>query len=948
MRKMIQRGIVVLLGIIMGGLLLLTEAVYASEEVKCEWGSAFAEADADRAEESSDGITDITDTEKNEIYEEGILPIKITRDDGIEITPKDKEVININTMLLFSAGMGVRKDLFVYRKGTDKEYGDVDGLLSEKTDLQYSVSFDKGVTFGDWQSSDHGIVCISPAVYRDGEYCIKFRKLQQFVINKNRAETMRKAERDAEDCEDSKDAEKTEAEEEKVEAEGGNTEAEEGKAEEAAEGESRGEEPEEEGSEDMAEGGTKSQDEDLTDEKKEKEEKKEDRKEVKERREQQEVNGPSAEEKIHMAEEIALNEGIHVIESGLYYVNLDTAPPALILYSDAEEGEWKNKGVKCTVRINDTGSLPAWIRITYDDNNVAEESFGYDTGMSGAQKEFFINSESSSETGTELVVEAADRAGNRMKINRRIGIDKTKPEISIKGLEDGKVYGKPVSVSVTGTDLFPDSVCVGYTVRRIICGTEETVVQSAKTLSECNEGVLFETDTDGDYVIECHAADRAGNESGIVKRSFRVDSTPPGLKLEGINNGACLRGDAALRITACDNYESGYCVNIKGTVKHEGTGKELKLADYRTEGLISSNTYLFKDDGDYELSIEVRDSAGNLCSDGIGFTIDRTAPKISLSDNINTSEELVTNEPPVIRFGVKESNYQSTLVSYELNSVYGNEKKAECKASEWFMNSASDEFSVLVEEEGSYELVINAVDGAGNTSSKTVRFKLDMTSPQIDYVENLNKKYIKKFKLPENFNEYIKDQGEVSYQTYINSRNYDETEQIEEDGKYVLKVSAVDDAGNQTEKTVEFIVDGTMPRIIIDGMADDGSVNKDGIIVLSLYDEGDYFKSVRINGEEMISAEGQETVEIPIPEYGDYKIDVEAADMADNILTQTIEAKCANASPVEKGVTTVRTLKQTEKGSHKGLRVFLIIMTVLILGGSIVVFTLYNIKACGK
>jgi hypothetical protein len=158
----------------------------------------------------------------------------------------------------------------------------------------------------------------------------------------------------------------------------------------------------------------------------------------------------------------------------------------------------------------------------------------------------------------------------------------------------------------------------------------------------------------------------------------------------------------------------------------------------------------------------------------------------------------------------------------------------------------------------------------------------------------------------------------------------------------------VDDAGNQTEKTVEFIVDGTMPRIIIDGMADDGSVNKDGTIVLSLYDEGDYFKSVRLNGEEMVSAEGQETVEIPIPEYGDYKIDVEAADMADNILTQTIEAKCANASPVEKGVTTVRTLKQTEKGSHKGLRVFLIVMTVLILGGSIVVFTLYNIKACGK
>ena len=175
--------------------------------------------------------------------------------------------------------------------------------------------------------------------------------------------------------------------------------------------------------------------------------------------------------------------------------------------------------------------------------------------------------------------------------------------------------------------------------------------------------------------------------------------------------------------------------------------------------------------------------------------------------------------------------------------------------------------------------------------------------------------------------------------------NYDEDEEVIEDGKYVLKVSAVDDAGNQTEKSVEFIVDGTMPRVVIDGMADDGSVNKDETIVLSLYDEGDYFRSVKLNGEEAVTGDRQTSVELVIPDYGDYEIDIEAADMADNILTQTIEAKCANAAPVAVGASTVRTLKQSEvRGSNKGLRVFLIIMTVLVLAGSVVVFCYYNNK----
>ena len=96
MRKMIQRGIVVLCSMIMGGLPVLTEAVYAFERQDDKWRRPRTKTEENMTVCEDEDNTGTTGTVKNEIPEEGILPVKITRDDGIEIIPRDKEVININ------------------------------------------------------------------------------------------------------------------------------------------------------------------------------------------------------------------------------------------------------------------------------------------------------------------------------------------------------------------------------------------------------------------------------------------------------------------------------------------------------------------------------------------------------------------------------------------------------------------------------------------------------------------------------------------------------------------------------------------------------------------------------------------------------------------------------------------------------------------------------------
>ncbi len=962
MRKMIQKGIVVLLMVLIGGYSLNINGVYAMTK-------------------KSDATLD-----------ERVLPVKITRADGIVINPRERETINTNTQLEFTMDKQPLEDMFEYEKGIYDEYAKAEELLKVSAKCQYSISNDKGMSYSNWEDIEGDGLRLAPGAFEDGEYRIRFRKLQEYVLDEDRADAamiaaviadnMAAAEASAAREEDIEEAD-SEAEDDRA---AGNEEPDKERAgTEANDNDASGDGTEdnttsEDNAEDkgLADTGEKGDEEGMqnSDAAKDdgsishddrvqsvsgnsaveicKEEKEDEEKEEKVKTEYEEETDDTpvrkkeaeiCEETIQAAEQIIREEGRHSMESVCYTVIIDTAAPVLELICDADDGEWVNTNVKCSVKINDTGSGPAGLKVSFDNNALSDESFTSDNSTSGTGRSFVLSNETGSDSGGELVIEAVDRAGNVSILKRRIGIDKTAPSITLDGVQEGKIYNKAAAVSVTGDDDHASGVCVGYSVKRMVMGTEETIAASAMTLDELKGKELCLLDVDGDYVVECHASDRAGNTSRAIRKSFRVDTTAPGILLEGIMDKAVLNKEGALKITAFDNFEDGYNVSIKGTYKAQNGTSDLRLADYKTEGLVSSNTYYFKNDGEYELTVKASDSAGNTYEENLRFSIDRTPPLITMAEGLKIKDEMITNEPPTLNFRISENNYGTAKVFCDLKKRKGIKGFEPCKSPEWIMTGETDDFSITVEEEGSYELTVKAVDAAGNSSVKTMRFTLDMTSPQIDYIENLDRKYIKSFKLPGNFSEFIKDQNDVSYETYLNSMNYDEDEEVIEDGKYVLKVSAVDDAGNQTEKSVEFIVDGTMPRVVIDGMADDGSVNKDETIVLSLYDEGDYFRSVKLNGEEAVTGDRQTSVELVIPDYGDYEIDIEAADMADNILTQTIEAKCANAAPVAVGASTVRTLKQSEvRGSNKGLRVFLIIMTVLVLAGSVVVFCYYNNK----
>ncbi len=798
------------------------------------------------------------------VTSEGVLRVVMTRGDGINITPSDNETVCTGLPIKYEPDTSPVPELFKYKINENEKNKQVDSIIKHGIECQYSLSTDDGASFGEWNAMNANVFLLNPGSIADGEYRIRFRKLDYYYVDVP--------------------SEGSPAQDKKEATVSGNM-----------------------GPCENGDGSTDS----VT---------------------------VSARD-IKKAESIVKSEPCHAVESVSYRVLLDSVLPGVDLESDRDFDVWTSSDIKCRVIANDAGTRIKRLKITCADEVIKDETV--DGGIScGSTAEFVLSKETAGE-GEELVVEAVDGAGNVSTVSRKVKIDKTSPSVGITGVEDGGIYSSGTDLGISGEDLHPGSVVVGYTVIKTLGDKTETVAGSSGTFADLKDGVFYKAADDGDYCVEIRARDGAGNEAGPAKKFFRVDTTAPVTEYSGIPDGAVLRTDGELTVTVSDNFPDACRVSLSGSVNADGTGRDVKLSEFKMNGRSASNTYYFRNDGEYDITVMAEDKAGNINEEHISFSIDKTAPVIEIINGLKSMDEVVLNTPPTLGFRITESNYGTALVSCELKKTVDDTLK-DCKVPEWVMDSAKSDFSITIDEEGSYELNVRAVDRAGNMAGKSLKFTLDTTKPEIDYVDNLNRKYIKSFRLPDNFNEYIKDSSKVDYRAYLNSMNYDEGSEISEDGKYVLKIIAVDDAGNQAEKTVEFIVDSTAPRVVIDGMNDEGNVNRDGVLTLSLYDEEDYFTSVKVNGKEVVTGEKQKSVEVKIGEYGDYTIDIEAADMADNVLTQRIDAKCANTSPVEKGVSTVRTLKKSEaRGKNKGLKILLIVLTVLVIAGSVVVYCIY-------
>ena len=187
-----------------------------------------------------------------------------------------------------------------------------------------------------------------------------------------------------------------------------------------------------------------------------------------------------------------------------------------------------------------------------------------------------------------------------------------------------------------------------------------------------------------------------------------------------------------------------------------------------------------------------------------------------------------------------------------------------------------------IKKDGKYQLKIWTKDEAGNASiSEEKVFKIDMKKPEI-YISGI--KNNKSYKTFVNVKLHVKDENLDEKQTriYLNGKRWI-PDKIKDDGYYVLRVEALDLAGNQNVVTKKFTINKKGVHIyflqkILAGKNISEKSFRPGFQVVSL--EPVQVTEFLMNGQKVSYEWEKDKVYIkqPITENGNYRISLNAVD----------------------------------------------------------------------
>ena len=508
-----------------------------------------------------------------------------------------------------------------------------------------------------------------------------------------------------------------------------------------------------------------------------------------------------------------------------------------------------------------------------------------------------------------ITIKASDVANNESQYTFCYEIDSIKPEVYFTGIENGGIYKNNATLSISGKDdrgkVFVYYKCVYTDLNgNEICKEDECFENDNQVVANRNYS------EEGIYDVIAYAYDNNGNYSDVITCCFAVDSNAPEITIGNVENGKIYGQNVTLYAIVKEPFFENMDVNVNVELTDKNGKKYNSKLDYTVGSRLNKNIYTFSESGQYKITIAATDTSLHTSISECTFSIDRKAPCIEicyqLDDEINelpnnvlngTRPEIIGKCPRlVVRTTDDNIGHESYAILYKKD---GNDIQSKLCEKVVTTDNENAEIVIPINSEGKYVLKVIATDKAMNVSAKAIEFIVDETPPVIGYINDFNEKYLTSFVLPNQFSNYIKDMTGVSYKAYLNT-NEIKTCDIKKDGKYILQVVATDDAGNSSEEMIAFIVDETLPKIIVSGIDEDGVITKENKVKLTLFDEDDYFTKVSVNGvEKKITGDGH-TVIIETNEDLEYNISVEAVDFAGNKINKEIKAVCGNVhSPVK-------------------------------------------------
>ena len=420
----------------------------------------------------------------------------------------------------------------------------------------------------------------------------------------------------------------------------------------------------------------------------------------------------------------------------------------------------------------------------------------------------------------------------------------------------------------------------GNTVYCLKCG--ERIVAEGRLSEEGSKALLGEGQfAEGHYVLTVYMEDETGVKAeGYEKRAeFTVDTQAPVFEM-AVPSGfdSWYQGGVELYVQAEDGMPGSgidtitcYCGGeyVDTVTGNEGTFL-ISQASRRAEGA--------------EVTVMVSDKAGHRISDTRKVYIDDSIPQIKME---GMTDYMITSREVPVTFQISEENgLRNCEAVAEWEDTEGN--KTMLPVTEWSDAEGVTKAEVLFKEDGIYRVNVSAEDLAGHLAVEEAQFIIDSHNPVIRYVDRLEGQCRKSFRWDYQKEEFIKDFTTYAYQIQLDSRLYPVGEEIEEEGRHLLRVEAVDAAGNKAEAKAGFMVDHTPPEILFLDVENSGIYEETKTFGISSENAEDKIQEVWINGVLQNISRDKEEYFFTVQENKGYEVAVKARDKAGNEASASI------------------------------------------------------------
>ncbi|MGT9227419.1 Ig-like domain-containing protein [Salmonella enterica] len=441
----------------------------------------------------------------------------------------------------------------------------------------------------------------------------------------------------------------------------------------------------------------------------------------------------------------------------------------------------------------------------------------------------------------QVYVKVEDIAGNKANsavFDFTIDTTVSTPVISLLSKDDTGVTGDNLTninkpgFAISGVDA---------DAHRVVVQVMHNGVSEEIELSHLNGSWLFtpgNTWTDGSYTLTVKVEDKAGNTNYSAPLTVVIDTQ---IAIDGVElvNDSGVKGD---------NMTNDDRPHFRVTVPTDVNEVRLSIDGgnswvQATPGVAGSWEYIWPTDladGQYTLTVEATDKAGNTVTKTIDFAVDTTlsVPVIVLNsaDDTGVQGDNMTNRTqPTFALQHIDDDAVRVTVSVEHGGVTTTFDATKGTGGWTFTPTASW-------TDGDYTLSVSVEDKAGNTShSASLTVTVD-TQIAINNIELVNDSGIPNDNLTNNVRPHFQvtvptdvnvvrlsiDGGKTWFNATQSATpgvwDYTWLADVGE-GKHTLTVEATDKAGNQTTQKLDFIIDTLLsePTIALDSTDDSGT-----------------------------------------------------------------------------------------------------------------------------